>query len=71
MSQDNNILNPHICIICNNTYNSKNSLIQHETWKHPNYHEYPSNFPFPSEYCLLEFKKSLIFNIKKKINLKS
>lgn len=71
MSQERNTgdNNVHICIICNNTYNSRSSLIQHETRKHSNYHEYPSNIPSPSEYCLLEFKKSLIFNIKKKLSL--
>ena len=58
-----------ICIICNNTYNSKNGLNQHETRKHSNYHEYPLNIPSTSEYSLLAFKKSLIFNIKKKLTL--
>ena len=43
--------------------------IQHETRRHSNYHEYPLNVLSPSEYCLLEFKKSLIFNIKKKLTL--
>lgn len=61
--------NSYICIICNNTYNSKNSLNQHETQNHSNYHEHPLNIPSPSEYFLLEFKKSLIFNIKKKLTL--
>ena len=67
--EDNNVPNSCICIICNNTYNSRNSLIQHEMWRHSNYHEYPLNVLSPSEYCLLEFKKSLIFNIKKKLTL--
>ncbi|CAJ0832110.1 10080_t:CDS:2 [Entrophospora sp. SA101] len=61
--------NSHICIICNNTYNSKDSLNQHESRKHSNYHEYPLNILSTSEYSLLEFKKSLIFNIKKKLTL--
>jgi hypothetical protein len=72
MSEGNNTAsngNSYLCIICNNTYNSKDSLNQHETRKHSNYQEYPLNISSPSEYCLLEFKKSLIFNIKKKLTL--
>ncbi|CAJ0908235.1 9083_t:CDS:2 [Entrophospora sp. SA101] len=71
-SQDNNIgddNNPETCIICSKSYKTKGGLVQHENKKHFEYHEYPLNIPSPPQYYLTEFKKNLIYNIKKKLTL--
>jgi hypothetical protein len=63
-NNDSNNSENYVILICNKSYKTKNGLIQHEKKKHSEYCGYPSNIP-PHQYYLMQFKQSLIYNIKK------
>ena len=69
MKENINDDNLETCTICGKSYKTKDGLVQHENKKYSEHCEYSLNIPSPPQYYLIEFKKNLVYNIKKKLTL--